>query len=645
MVKFAMHWAQTNAVPVLSGLVLALVLANTIEDDYKYYFTSDVCPPNYNATAGSRRLLAGSCHLDRWKLFDCPIFGHSITLSFIANDIIMAFFFGLAMKEVVESLLPGGSLNPPSKAINPLMTTLGGVLGPVAVYFIFLQVAWELDWMGDYEGSSLADLQNGWGIVTATDIVLAWLVAKMVFGNGHPAIDYLLLLAVADDALGMVIIAIFYPDPNRSVKPLYLLITLAGMFSSYVMRKFYYRKEHAKGPGHIQGWQKYIGIGGVLSWCGFIKAHLHPALSLCVIVPFMPTAPHHTEEDEEHSEDLRNEQEEEQRLLAVALNEDDYATAASKKEHIAELDELIEKADKREEAGREMHEILDMVNATGGNFDDLSDDEQAKVIDDYIKQQENRAGTASALTMKLNHGYLFAAYKKVKVRDDHGVEHHQLSTLDDFEHSCKGYVDLGLFLFGFVNAGIVITGIRPMAILIPLSLLVGKFLGILVMYKIAFKFGARPPLGIHTKHICMIGLIASIGLVVAIFVSNVAFTDEKLQGDAKLGAILSAFPCPIIAGILTLFFKFDDAEGDIRQAAINELQSTNSGGNATNSDFRGTLEAVPRKVSKSKGKDGQTDDGIRLVEPGEAVEVSSPSDWGSCGAARACQAQHEVDAV
>ena len=81
------------------------------------------------------------------------------------------------------------------------------------------------------------------------------------------------------------------------------------------------------------------------------------------------------------------------------------------------------------------------------------------------------------------------------------------------------------------------------------------------------------------------------------------------------------------------------------QAAINELQSTNSGGNATNSDFRGTLEAVPRKVSKSKGKDGQTDDGIRLVEPGEAVEVSSPSDWGSCGAARACQAQHEVDAV
>lgn len=30
-------------------------------------------------------------------------------------DIFMVFFFGLAAKEVTEALLPGGSLNPPSK--------------------------------------------------------------------------------------------------------------------------------------------------------------------------------------------------------------------------------------------------------------------------------------------------------------------------------------------------------------------------------------------------------------------------------------------------------------------------------------------------------------------------------------------------
>ena len=37
-----------------------------------------------------------------------------------------------------------------------------------------------------------------WGIPTATDIALAWLVARAVFGKGHPAVAFLLLLAVAE---------------------------------------------------------------------------------------------------------------------------------------------------------------------------------------------------------------------------------------------------------------------------------------------------------------------------------------------------------------------------------------------------------------------------------------------------------------
>jgi len=570
----SLHWAQQNAVPVLTGLVLALLLANTIKDDYKYYFTADTCSSTGNATeiGGHRRLLRDleACvhnHLDRWTMLDCPVFGHNLTLHFVANDIIMAFFFGLAMKEVVEALLPGGSLNPPSKAINPLLTTLGGVLGPVAVYFIFLQIFFEMGLMDDY-GMTLSDYQKGWGIVTATDIVLAWLVARLIFGQGHPAIDYLLLLAVADDALGMVIIACFYPDEAHPVEPVYLLITALGMACSYIMRKFYYRKEHAHGAGHIQSWIPYIFIGGTLSWIGFIKAHLHPALSLCAIIPFMPTAPHHGEEDEASSEEL-------EKLKATATDEldnavlyKDYATAASKTEDIEDLEHLIDMAKRRESADSEMAAIMEKAQ---GRFQDLSVEEQATVIDDYIKEQEDRTGTAKTLTRKLGAGYLFAAYRKVRVKDDHGLEHHQLSTLDAFEHSCKVYVDFGLALFAFVNAGIVIESVGAMAILIPLSLLVGKFLGIIVMYKIAFKLGFRPPLGIHTKHIAMIGVVASIGLVVAIFVSDVAFTDEKLKGDAKLGAILSAFPCPIIAVILTRFFKFDDAEDAIRTAAEEEL--------------------------------------------------------------------------
>ena len=87
--------------------------------------------------------------------------------------------------------------------------------------------------------------------MTATDIVLAWLVARMVFGDGHPAIDYLLLLAVGDDAIGMGIIAIFYPDPDHTVKPIYLLFILLGMLCSYLLRKWHFRVVQ---PSH-QDWQ------------------------------------------------------------------------------------------------------------------------------------------------------------------------------------------------------------------------------------------------------------------------------------------------------------------------------------------------------------------------------------------------------
>ena len=51
----------------------------------------------------------------------------------------------------------------------------------------------------------------------------------------------------------------------------------------------------------------------------------------------------------------------------------------------------------------------------------------------------------------------------------------------------------------------------------------------------------------------MIGLIASIGLIVAIFVSEVAFSHKGLQGDAKLGALLSAataFVCFAIGNVV-----------------------------------------------------------------------------------------------
>ncbi|MBX3438482.1 MAG: Na+/H+ antiporter NhaA, partial [Planctomycetaceae bacterium] len=118
---------------------------------------------------------------------------------------------------------------------------------------------------------------RGWGVPTATDIALAWLAARFLFGKGHPAVSFLLLLAVADDAIGLGIIAIGYPDPQHPTVWQNALWIVPGMLAAYGLRR-----------AHVRSWLPYVGIGGALCWWGLYSAHLHPALALVFIVPFLP---------------------------------------------------------------------------------------------------------------------------------------------------------------------------------------------------------------------------------------------------------------------------------------------------------------------------------------------------------------------
>ncbi len=201
------------------------------------------------------------------RLMHASPFGEDshVSFQFLMNDILMALFFGLAAKEITESCLPGGALNPPSKAMNPLIGTLGGVLGPVAVYFLWVALTND------------PSIGHGWGIPTATDIALAWLVARIVFGKGHPAVQFLLLLAVVDDGIGLGIIAVFYPDSEHPVEPAWLLLVGAAIGMAFALRR-----------ANVRSFWPYVLTAGVASWSGLFLAHLHPALALVPVVPFMP---------------------------------------------------------------------------------------------------------------------------------------------------------------------------------------------------------------------------------------------------------------------------------------------------------------------------------------------------------------------
>ena len=374
----AFDLVQEFSLPLIVGVITALAWANLDPEGYH--------------------------HLIHWSPFGAD---SHLNLHFLANDIFMVLFFGIAAKEIVEACLPGGALNPPRRAINPLMATLGGVFGPVAAYFLW--IAATNDW----------SIANGWGVPTATDIALAWLVARLVFGPTHPAVSFLLLLAVVDDGLGLGIIAIFYPDPVNPVRPVFFVLIVAACALAYAMKR----------KGVTNYWAYLIGPG-VLSWCGLFLSHLHPALALVVVVPFMPHA-------------------------------------------------------KRDEG-------------------------------------------------------IFAEMQSVPVPGD---------TLNQFEHAFKGPVDFGLFGFGLANAGVMFSTVGNATWGIFVALVVGKMVGIYAFAMVGKLMGFPLPEGMNKRSLLVTGLIAGIGLTVALFVSGVAFTDPTLQGAAKMGALLSAVAAPMAIGL------------------------------------------------------------------------------------------------
>ena len=203
-------------------------------------------------------------HVSYHNVIDARLIG-PITVEFLVNELFMTFFFGIAAVAITDSLMRGGSLNPPRKAVAALLATAGGVICPVGVYLLLNRL---------FGGP---ELDNGWGIGTATDIALAWLAARYVFGKGHPAVVFLLLLAITDDLIGLAIIAVFYPDPVHAVRALPLSLVAAGMLVSLALRR-----------GGVRRYWPYLLLGGVPSWLGLYAAHLHPALALVVVVPFMP---------------------------------------------------------------------------------------------------------------------------------------------------------------------------------------------------------------------------------------------------------------------------------------------------------------------------------------------------------------------
>jgi len=256
---------------LIGGAIVALIWANIDPASYHHFVEFEI----------AHDFLIGHLHDDGHGHV-----GRTLTLHYLVNDVLMALFFAIAAKEVWEAvILKNGSLRG-KKAATPLFATLGGMVGPIGIY---LGIAYVL-------GSTTYDaVANGWAIPTATDIAFSYLVGRLVFGAGHPAVRFLLLLAIADDAAGLLILAIFYP--SGALAPAWLLLPLAAAVGVFGLFNWLPRRlDRGNQLRPRSTWvRKKLGfwpylVAGCLSWYGFQESGLHPALGLLPIVPAIPHA-------------------------------------------------------------------------------------------------------------------------------------------------------------------------------------------------------------------------------------------------------------------------------------------------------------------------------------------------------------------
>ena len=266
------------------GALIALVWANTDPHSYHHFVET---PLWVNDIVGAK--------FDYWvkaygegaveKLHGAT--GERVlSLHYLVNDVLMAFFFAIAGKEVWEAVaLKSGSLRG-RKALTPLIATSGGMFGPIAVYLGLAAV------MGSETYNAVA---NGWAIPTATDIAFSYLVGRLIFGAGHPAVRFLLLLAIADDAAGLIILAVFYPSGDLA--PSWLLFSFGAAIAVYVLANWLPRRmDRGKQERPTSTWvREKLGfwpyaLAGALCWYGFQESGIHPALGLLPIVATIPHA-------------------------------------------------------------------------------------------------------------------------------------------------------------------------------------------------------------------------------------------------------------------------------------------------------------------------------------------------------------------
>ena len=229
---------------LIGATVLALVIAN-IPGINSYYF--DFWNQEVRLQLGDFNIFSHS--------------GHPMDLLAFINDALMAIFFFSIGLEIKREILVG-ELSSLKQALLPIVAAIGGMIVPVAIYFMLAKGT-------DYIG--------GAAIPMATDIAFSLGVLAMLGKRVPVSLKiFLTTLAVVDDIGGIVVIASFY---STGIEAVYLLYA-AGLFVLLLLGSLM----------RIKSKIFYLGVGGVI-WFLFLNSGIHPTIAGVLVAFCVPATP------------------------------------------------------------------------------------------------------------------------------------------------------------------------------------------------------------------------------------------------------------------------------------------------------------------------------------------------------------------
>lgn len=194
--------------------------------------------------------------------------GLRLDLAHWAADALLAIFFFVVGLELKHEFMRG-DLRKFSTAIVPVSAAIGGVAVPALIYFAF---------------NAGTDHSHGWAIPTATDIAFAVAILGLVAPRIPAALRmFLLTLAVVDDLIAIVIIAIFYStDINLvmlglAVIPIALYAILTRVFTQFFVLNAW------------AAWVILLPLGGV-AWAFFLNSGIHATIAGVLLAFMVPAA-------------------------------------------------------------------------------------------------------------------------------------------------------------------------------------------------------------------------------------------------------------------------------------------------------------------------------------------------------------------